>query len=183
MPNVTPPVPSPDPSEVDDALRAAGAPQGAADAHGMLCALLCDEPSLDVVAWLERLGAGAAPDREPLAALHARTRAQLAGDAFDLEPWLPDDAEPLEQRVEALGEWCQGFLGGLGLAGIDPDRLEGDVAEFVRDLAAIAQATLERDANAERAERDFVELVEFLRIGTYLVRDALRTVQRPGTSS
>lgn len=167
--------PTPDPIEVADALAACGAPQGAADAHGLLCALLCADPDLDVTAWLERLGATTTSAHPALEALHARTHAQLGGEGFDLAPWLPDDADPLESRVQALGEWCQGFLGGLGLAGVDPDRLGGDAAEFVHDLAAITQATLGSGANIDGAERDFAELVEFLRIGTYLVRDALQT--------
>ncbi len=176
-------MPPPDPSEVSDALAASGAPQGTADAHGLLCALLCADPGLDVAAWLERLGASTTTGGPALDDLHAHTRAQLIGEGFDLAPWLPDDNEPLEARVQALGEWCLGFLGGLGLSGVDPDRLGDDAAEFVHDLATIAHATLGSGANIEGAERDFTELVEFLRIGTYLVRDALQTPSMPGKPS
>jgi uncharacterized protein YgfB (UPF0149 family) len=170
----TPPPEAPDYDEVADALYGVGAPQGAADAHGLLCALLCAEPSLDVAGWLDRLGANAMRDDDTLRTLLARTRAQLSGERFDLAPWLPGDATPLMIRARALGEWCQGFLGGLGLAGVDPARLGGEASEFVADLATIAQATYDADADTEGAERDFAELVEFLRIGTYLVRDALQ---------
>ena len=174
MPPDTPLPETPDYDEVTDALLAAGAPQGGPDAHGLLCAVLCAEPSLDVAGWFDRLGATAMRDDVALRALHVRTRAQLSGEGFDLAPWLPGDEVPLEARARALGEWCQGFLSGLGLAGVDPARLGGEAAEFVADLATIAQATHDADADAEGAERDFAELVEFLRIGTYLVRDALR---------
>ncbi len=173
----------PDFDLVADALQAAGAPQGAADAHGLLCALLCAEPSLDVAGWLDRLGATRTVHDAALQALHAQTRAQLAGERFDLAPWLPDDTTPLADRTYALGEWCQGFLGGLGLAGVDPARLGGDAAEFVQDLATIAQAAHDESAEAEGAERDYTELVEFLRIGTYLVRDALQPATTQGTPS
>lgn len=174
MPTDTTSPATPDYEEVAAALHAAGAPQGAPDAHGLLCALLCAEPSLDVAGWLDRLGATAMTYDDSLDALLARTRSQLSGERFDLAPWLPGDETPLAVRARALGEWCQGFLGGLGLAGIDPARLGGETAEFVADLATIAQATHDDHADDEGAERDFAELVEFLRIGTYLVRDALQ---------
>ena len=34
-------------------------------------------------------------------------------------PLLPCDDTPLSQRVQALGGWCEGFLFGAGLTGID----------------------------------------------------------------
>ncbi|MDX1592833.1 MAG: UPF0149 family protein [Gammaproteobacteria bacterium] len=179
----TPPA-APDAEELAAALAECGALQGAADAHGMLCALLCADPEIDAASWLASLGArvpGALP--EPLHDMHAVARAQLAGERFDLELWLPGDTAPLTRRVEALAQWCQGYLGGLGLAGIGGDRLAGDAAEFVHDLAAIAQASHRGESPSEQAERDYAELVEFLRIGTYLVRDALNKPSPPVTPS
>ena len=180
MPSDSTPITPPDFDLVADALHACGAPQGTADAHGLLCALLCAEPTLDVAGWLDRLGATGTKNDPTLPALLEHTRAQLSGERFDLAPWLPDDTTPLATRTRALGEWCQGFLGGLGLAGIDPDRLDGDTAEFVRDLATIARVAHDETAEAEEAERDYAELVEFLRIGTYLVRDALQPTTTQG---
>jgi hypothetical protein len=157
------------------ALSACGAPQGVADAHGMLCALLCCDPDLPASAWLEGLGANPSTDlAEPLRDLHRQTRDQLGPERFDLELPLPDDAEPLSLRVAALAEWCQGFLGGLGLGGVDPDHLGGAAAEYVHDLAGIALVAHD-GADDDAAEGDFVELLEYLRAGTYLVRDALQS--------
>jgi uncharacterized protein YgfB (UPF0149 family) len=163
-------------------LAAAGAPQGAADAHGVLCALLLADPDLDARAWLEALRdmPGPEPDDE-LWALHAAARAQFDDDAFDFTPLLPDDDASLAERVLALGKWCQGFLGGLGLGGIDPARLGGDAEEFLSDLAGIAQVVLGSEGGAEEAEQDYAELVEYLRVGVLLVRDALQPPPRENT--
>lgn len=164
-----------DDRDTTQALSACGAPQGVADAHGMLCALLCCDPELPASAWLESLGATPGPElAEPLLELHRQTRDQLGPERFDLRLQLPDDAEPLALRVAALAEWCQGFLGGLGLGGVDPDRLSGAAAEFVHDLAGIAQVTHAGADDDDEAEGDYVELLEYLRAGTYLVRDALQ---------
>lgn len=166
-----------DDNEIEQALSACGAPQGVADAHGMLCALLCIDAELPVSAWLESLGASPGPDLAgPLRELHRQTREQLDPERFDLRLQLPDDAQPLARRVAALAEWCQGFLGGLGLGGAAPDRLRGEAAEFVDDLASLAQVAHAGgdDDDDDEAEGDYVELLEYLRAGTYLVRDALR---------
>jgi hypothetical protein len=163
-----------DDRDTAQALSACGAPQGVADAHGMLCALLCCDPGLPASAWLESLGATPRPElAEPLRELFRQTRDQLGPERFDLQLQLPDDAEPLALRVAALAEWCQGFLGGLGLGGVDPDRLGGAAAEFVHDLAGIALVAHDGNDDDE-AEGDYVELLEYLRAGTYLVRDALQ---------
>ncbi len=162
---------------VADALAAAGAPQGAADAHGVLCALLCVDPTLDAEVWLNALGAQR-PAAEAIVALHVATRSQLLGEDYALVPWLPADTTPLAQRVTALAEWSQGFLGGLGLGGVASGSLADEAAEFVDDLAALAQAA--HDGDDEASEQDYAELVEHLRVGTYLVRDALRPARGGG---
>jgi uncharacterized protein YgfB (UPF0149 family) len=177
---ITPPQPD---IHVDDetaqALSTCGAPQGLADAHGMLCAMLCIDHELPVSAWLDSLGCETVDDPPaPVQSLFTSTHAQLGEERFDLELRLPDDDAPLVDRIQALGQWCQGFLGGLGLGGIDPTRLGGDTEEFLNDLASIAQVA--HDEETEEAEGDLIELVEYLRVGTYLVRDALRARAEAG---
>ncbi|RLA38339.1 MAG: hypothetical protein DRR03_00480 [Gammaproteobacteria bacterium] len=172
MPIDPPPQDIHDDAETAQALSACGAPQGLADAHGMLCAMLCIDPELPVSAWLDSLGCETvdeAPD--PIQLLFMTTHAQLGEMRFDLQLRLPDDDTPLPERVQALGQWCQGFLGGLGLGGIDPARLGDEAGDFLNDLTAIAQVA--HDDDSEAAESDLAEITEYLRLGTYLVRDAL----------
>lgn len=162
----------------DNALTAAGGALGIADAHGQLCALLCARPALRSGDWLQVLEVEPAPaEAETLAAVFAATAAALQGERYVLAPLLPDDDAPLAERVAAAGRWAAGFLVGLGLSASSPPG--GDAGEFVRDLAQIAQATLADDDDGEAAERDFAELVEYLRIGVYLVHDALRPPPPP----
>lgn len=180
MPPESPSPEMPEFTAADTALVTLGAAQGAADAHGVLCALLSAPGAAGARAWLDLVGADSGGELPAsLLALHAATVAQLAPASYDFSPLLPDDEMPLAVRVRALGQWCQGFLGGLGLCGIDPAKLGGEASEFVVDLAGIAQVALDSDESAEQAERDYTELVEYLRVGVYLVRDALHEPNAP----
>jgi hypothetical protein len=147
---------------------------GIADGHGLLCGLLCNRPQIQARDWLQLLFNGPPPeiDTTLLEALFETTRQRLDTRRFDFNPFLPADDEALELRVLALGRWCQGFLTGLGLAETSGARLAGDVDEFLRDVAQIAHATLSTD-EGEAGERDYAEVVEYLRVGVMLVRDSL----------
>jgi hypothetical protein len=93
---------------------------------------------------------------------------------FEFEPLLPADDEPLAARVAALAAWCGGFLYGLGTGGPDPSIAKsGEVGEYLRDLADIARAELERGRSAEEGEGDYAELFEFVRAGAQLTFDEL----------
>ena len=152
---------------------------GIADGHGLLCGLLCANPGLTAEEWLQLVFNGPAPsiDTDVLIQLYDRTAARLQGDRLDFTPLLPDDDEPLEKRVVELGRWCQGYLTGLGLGGIDSTQLTPESEEFLHDIAQIAHATLSSD-EGEAGERDFAELVEYLRVGVILVRDTVDTDQK-----
>jgi len=167
----------PDFSSAEHALTACGGALGIADAHGLLCALLCTDRALPLTAWLEALDADAGASVDTiLVELHATSAAQLAPEHFDFVPLLPDDRCPLAERVAALGGWSEGFLVGLGLAGTA--RLADEAGEFVTDLSQIARATTTgnvADEVDEEGENDYAELVEYLRAGVQLVRDALLT--------
>ena len=61
------------------------------------------------------------------------------------QPLLPADDESLDDRTAALGEWCQGFLYGLGAgrAVPDPDTLKGEAAEVLRDITEITHVDVD----------------------------------------
>ena len=90
-------------------------------------------------------------------------------------PLLPDDDESLEGRLEALGEWTSGFLAGL-VEGLHPqvqsmDVLPEEVQEIIRDFAAIADVGL--DIQDNEAEKDYMQLEEFVKVGALLIMSML----------
>ena len=81
----------------------------------------------------------------------------------------------MELQVNALGEWCQGFLIGLSLGGVeDFQALPDDAKEIARDLVEIARAGTSYELSGlEDDEEAFVELVEFIRVGALLINEEL----------
>jgi len=166
--------------EVERALAAGGSSVHAAEAHGCLCGALCARRAYLPSHWLEEILADPADEAAlatiagPLGELYARSGADLAGTDLDFSPLLPDDGLPIQQRIEALTEWCQGFLYGFGAAGTLPEAaLGGDVTEFLTDLAELTRVDTTDPSTAESEEEAYAEIVEYLRVGVQLVYDQL----------
>jgi uncharacterized protein YgfB (UPF0149 family) len=96
------------------------------------------------------------------------------------EPLLPEADSSLDARTDALVEWCRGFLGGLGLAGVSSRQgLSADAAEILQDFGTIAGSRFEY-ADAEEDENALAEVIEFIRVGALLLHAELATAGRPG---
>lgn len=106
--------------------------------------------------------------RDDFRGLYSYCQAQIQHQGFDFSPLLPDDDYPLRERTEALGEWCQGYLFGLGAAGANLESIDiQDVADVLKDLAAFAKLRAE-DVD-EDDESSYMELVEYVRVAVLLV--------------
>ncbi len=167
--------------EINDALKRISVEQDAAEVHGVLCGLFCTVNGLNVSFWLDNtltnspeedaltVDALNSESRSLLTLLFNATQKQLAGEDFDFQLFLPNDNSGLYTRVEGLSNWCQGFLFGLSQGGLtDPDGLPGELPEIVKDLVEISRAeSYELDDDTED-EKDFMELVEFVRVAIQL---------------
>ena len=167
-------------------LSQAGALTDAPEAHGTLAGAFCSADDYRFESWLAELFADGNASAEPTSVLREmfdHTRASLHADDLQFVALLPQDEEPLAARAEALGQWCQGFLYGLGTNPIPhPDSLPADVAEVVRDLSSIVQVGVDETEDQEANESAYAELVEFVRIGVQLLFEELapyRTANAP----
>lgn len=158
-----------------DTLSRHGSVQEPAEVHGTLAGMLCVREDADPVAALEDGSESALS--EAMAALREVTLEGLFDPQSGFSLLLPDDDRAsLDQRVQALARWCSGFVYGLASTGdFDLDGLPGEVREVVEDLTELGRAALtSEDATAEQAERDYAELVEYVRVGVQLVFLELR---------
>jgi uncharacterized protein YgfB (UPF0149 family) len=164
--------------DLDSALDDAGSDVDAAEAHGCLCGALCAEATFPTAEWAAEI----LPDDEAeplpqgvmelLEGIRESTLASLAGGEMAFEPMLPLDTGPLDSRVQALATWCGGFLYGLGRIGA-LRQLPGDLDEILADFSEISRASVGPGEGGEQGERDYAELVEFVRAGVQLAWEEL----------
>jgi hypothetical protein len=174
---------------IDEGLRRAEASTDAAEAHGSLCGLVCGLGTGAQSAWLAETLADSQANESVaghtsalLEALAASTRAALEGADMTFQPLLPDDTQPLVERVDCLAQWCQGFNHGLFVAArigdAEAELGSGNTAEVVRDFGEMAQVSVgDEEADAE-GEAAYAELVEYVRVSVQLVYEELSEVRQ-----
>jgi hypothetical protein len=154
----------------------------AAEAHGTLVGALCTtDCSLDD--WLGQIlpeGRAEATAAIRLRAIFDSTCGALGEGTLGFAPLLPPDDAPIGDRTAALGEWCQGFLYGLGTGPMaEAGALQGDAAEVLRDFTEITHVDVDPEEDDEQNELAYAELVEFVRVGVQLVYAQLTPLREP----
>jgi uncharacterized protein len=147
----------------------------ASELHGSLCGYLAGGGSLrgtSVLAALQLDGEATDPSADDLALLDRLARqseTELADPELGFEPLLPEDDRPLEERAEAMVDWCRGFLGGFGLAGTAAHaQLSDEAQEVLRDIGTIAASSF--DFGSEDEDEDaLIEVQEFVRVAAMLL--------------
>lgn len=150
------------------------------ECHGVACGLLCRAPAsqaetfLNLLDSLELVKGPDEPLTSQLSELHDATTSQLDDDQLRLMLWLPGDEEPLADRTDALARWCTGFLAGLG-SGTDlsKETLSEDLSGALSDLEQIARAEMTSEGDLEEEEEALMEIIEYIRVVTLMLREEL----------
>jgi len=158
-------------TQLSDLLRTLGALQSAAELHGFLVGQLAAGKRLSRSEWLRAANEEADLSQNPdevegdqLHALYSNALATLQRGELDFQLLLPEDDNPLLERIENLGQWCQGFLTGFGLAGSHL-KIDEELADSLRDLATIAQiGANDDDAALDSSENDLFSITEYVRL-------------------
>ncbi len=168
-------------------------PVPVSEAHGLLCGLLCAQPTaMAKKAWLIELLEAANIDSSAVA--------NRASDIKMLDNWFnavvdtlhaseltfetvgPADSAPLPLRLRALGDFCAGFTYGVGLgtAGRGNKTLPPDTRELIEDFNAIDSNAGDSVSSAKQAQDDeenaFMELQEYVRVGVLLIHEEFKPV-------
>lgn len=212
---------SPDHNSLSLILERLGVKRSASEAHGLLCGLLCKSKSDKAkVSWFTDLLVvlQTEPDAvekfaeeiRSLDVLFGHTLEQLNGAMFEFQLLLPPDAAlderaatddyipdasdvmAMEHRTRALGEWCRGYVSGVGAEEqiSNNSALPADSRELLEDIQEIAKADIERtettdegspddatdDINWEQTEQDLAELEEYVRVGVLVINEELQPV-------
>lgn len=162
-------------------LEELGAVIEASELHGHLCGRLVVGQTIVGPFGKKILGEclGLSPEEVDASAgsfteLAEQITALLEKDLFSFQLFLPSDIEAMSTRLEALSEWCQGFLAGLASsAGLgDSDVMIGENAT-INDLIEITQVSLDIDESDE-SEELFVEVCEYVRLAVFNLFDQFR---------
>ncbi len=167
---------------LNQSLQHVGALMDAAETHGILCGLLCSSQhfSLDIL-FGQVLGETATQDglasecQQQLLLVKNYTVEQLTSFNCEFTPLLPSDDILLSERTQALGGWCEGFLLGLGLANVETDLLPDETKEFIQDIISISRIAPAEDTEEEE---DYMQLVEYIRIGIITLYEELTQADR-----
>lgn len=145
------------------------------DLHGAVTGIAVSNPEVFVVQSLvDLLGVEALSDQATVQAFVNAAVEELHNQDFSFSVMLPDDDVPLPERIEALGDWISSFLAGMALGleqrgGIDFESMGEEAREIVEDFSAISEVEATEDLVGAEAEADFVELEEFVKVGTLLL--------------
>ncbi|MGB3621162.1 UPF0149 family protein [Ketobacter sp. MCCC 1A13808] len=162
--------------ELEAELRKIDALATPSEAHGILCGQLSGGLLDDTPAWLRQfmtnLGVKGEPwenAREWFSELHRFTLEELSDDQFNFSPLLPDDEDPLGDRLGSLAEWCSGFLAGFGAAGSRKvEEFTEDAMNALRDIQQISQVDTDIEGE-EDGEAAYFEVVEYVRMAALMI--------------
>jgi uncharacterized protein YgfB (UPF0149 family) len=109
--------------------------------------------------------------QQGLQAMQETVLEQLDDTNFAFETLIPNDDEELFVRVQALAEWCQGFLVGFG-TGVKANELEfsDEAQEVLRDLVEISKVDPDREETPEEEDEVALnELEEYVRTAVMML--------------
>ena len=168
---------------LNDALQAIGIDYSAAAWHGLVSGALavnvaCNLERCLQTVWSPEQGMGdySASNLALLAELYSGTQGQLTDSNLQFELLLPsDESLAFGDQVQALIDWCEGFLYGLAVGGLrDMNKLPEQVEEIIEDFQKIAQVEVEEQESDEEA---LYELTEFVRVSTLLIAEEIQPMR------
>lgn len=166
---------------VERQMASADIESSAAEVHGILCGLICTGRADARARWFGELFTEAqATDllvrecADSLKVLHDETLAAVQGPGLGFTPFLPDDEKPLRQRARAVADWCQGFLYGVGVAGLSSGhQFSAESQDAMNSLTEITRLDLDQLNPGEEDEEALMEVTEFVWVAAMLVHSEM----------
>lgn len=139
-----------------------------AELHGFLAGMICAGEKEDN--WYDKLFQFTNDDLaypmillDDVKNLYDQIKQDLSQiETFNFQLYLPKDGD-IFQQVDALSEWVNHFLLGLGVVGIHLDKEKGEIAEGLSDLQEIGRLTYEEGDDAEELASALEEVLEYVR--------------------
>lgn len=145
-------------------------PFSASELHGMMCSYLCAGAPTAGENYLRALMGSLNQDSVRQAALamfqlYAISQQQINALDFKFQMLLPEDEAPLQERAQAFSQWCEGFIQGLQVNGINLNHLQEEEAQdAIQHLAEFAKLDYESLDVNEEDEKALLEVSEYARL-------------------
>ncbi len=174
-----------------ECIENAGLTLMSSECHGNACGVLCSQIGVAPNVWFDLLikTEDISVDHiellaDLLKALFETTEQLLNNIDFEFELFIPDDDSSMNERLEALGEWCSGFLLGLSVGGItDIKSMPEEISNFLNDCLEIARVGNAELNNSEDDETAYFELVEYVRMGVMTLFEEIYQLKRAEVES
>lgn len=174
--------------EVADLLFNAGLTLNPSELHGVLVGLMGagfspeDRHHLEQTLVSVEKAAGVQLQGElveMVSRLNLATMSAIVDTDYAFRMVMPDDDDPIEQRLRSFSNWVTGFISGFteGMTARQAigSTIELQVAEVLKDFAALAQVETDQ-AETEDAERQLEDLVDYVRLAAIsIVQDAINS--------
>lgn len=152
-----------------------------AQAHGLMCGYICASPNKNDYDWNKLLldGDGNQKSQQILQQLFDDTYRQLNDFSFEFNLLLPPDNADINDRTEALGMWCQGFIIGLQALHLGPhSTISDEIKNAVENIAEIANVDYGNLHEADDEDAAYFELTEYVRLAILMIYQELSTSHR-----
>ena len=176
-------------TDVADCLDRAELDMLAAEVHGIACGLLAGNNTADKIKWVQEL----VPELDPqnvlqkdavreMGRLFEDARSGLQDSEFRFELFLPEDDAHLSTRMEALQDWCQGFVLGMTMAGVkDYSKLPEDSKDLMEDFVNIGTSGDFDYEDEQESEIAFTDVSQYVRVGALLINEELQPLRQSAT--
>ncbi|MGB1310776.1 MAG: UPF0149 family protein [Leucothrix sp.] len=174
---------------VTDILERAEIEMLVAEIHGIACGLLAGNGTADKIQWVQEL----VPELDSqnvlqkdaireMGRLFDSARNGLQDSEFRFELCLPDDGAHLSMRMEALQDWCQGFVLGMTMAGVkDYSKLPEDSKDLMEDFVNIGTSGDFDYDDEQESEIAFTDISQYVRVGALLINEELQPMRQSAT--
>ncbi len=153
-------------------LASSGLAVTPAELHGVLVGMLSGGLPVTDKSWQPLLfdytndGMGW-PDKvlKSADALFDSTVKELTGSGIHMSMLLPDDADAdLPEMADAVSEWVNHFISGLGLANAPVMKASTDVKEALKDLEEISKLAIDEDDDLEEQADLLEQILEHVKV-------------------
>ena len=175
--------------DVAECLDRAGLELLPSEVHGIACGMLAGDNGADKIKWVQELVPAIEQGNvlqgdaiREMGNLFDQAQREMQDSEFRFELFLPEDDDSLATRMEALQDWCQGFILGMTMVGVkDYSKLPEDSRDLLEDFVNIGTSGEFDFEDEQESEVAFTDISQYVRVGVLLINEELQPMRQSAT--